>query len=33
MFLGGTRGGNFSAWEQADVPQLMQWVVTVNLSY
>ena len=33
MFLGGTRGGNFSAWEQADVPQLMQWIVTVNLSY
>ena len=24
---------NFSAWGQADVPQLMQWVVTVNLSY
>src|SRR6266699_2029769 len=31
MFLGGSRGGNFSAWEQADVPQLMQWVGTVNL--
>jgi len=33
MFLGGTRGGNFSAWEQADLPQLAQWVVTVNLAY
>jgi len=33
MFLGGTRGGNFSAWEQADLPQLEQWIVTVNVSY
>jgi len=33
MFLGGTRGGNFSAWEQADLPQLEQWLFTVNLSY
>ena len=33
MFLGGSRGGNFSAWEQATLPQLTQWVVTVNLSY
>ena len=33
MFLGGSRGGNFSAWEQADLPQLEQWVFTVNLSY
>ncbi len=33
MFLGGTRGGNFSAWEQADLPQLAQWIVTVNLGY
>jgi len=33
MFLGGTRGGNFSAWEQADLPQLEQWIFTVNLSY
>jgi outer membrane receptor protein involved in Fe transport len=33
MFLGGSRGGNFSAWEQADLPQLAQWVVTVNLGY
>jgi len=33
MFLGGNRGGNFSAWEQATLPQLTQWVVTVNVSY
>jgi len=33
MFLGGTRGGNFSAWEQADLPQLAQWTVTVNVGY
>jgi hypothetical protein len=33
MFLGGTRGGNFSAWEQTDLPQLTQWVVTVNVDY
>lgn len=33
MFLGGTRGGNFSAWEQATLPQLTQWIVTVNLGY
>ncbi len=33
MFLGGTRGGNFSAWEQADLPQLAQWIVTVNVGY
>ena len=33
MFLGGSRGGNFSAWEQTTLPQLTQWVVTVNLGY
>jgi TonB-linked SusC/RagA family outer membrane protein len=33
MFLGGTRGGNFSAWEQATLPQLAQWIVTVNVGY
>jgi hypothetical protein len=33
MFLGGSRGGNFSAWEQADLPQLEQWIFTVNVSY
>ena len=33
MFLGGSRGGNFSAWEQADLPQLAQWIVTVNVGY
>lgn len=33
MFLGGTRGGNFSAWEQATLPQLAQWVFTVNVGY
>jgi TonB-linked SusC/RagA family outer membrane protein len=33
MFLGGTRGGNFSAWEQTDLPQVTQWVVTVNVDY
>ena len=33
MFLGGSRGGNFSQWEQADLPQLTQWIVTVNLAF
>src|SRR5207302_810216 len=33
IFLGGSRGGNFSAWEQADLPQLAQWIVTVNVGY
>ena len=33
MFLGGSRGGNFSAWEQADLPQLAQWIVTVSVGY
>ena len=33
MFLGGSRGGNFSAWQQADLPQLAQWVVTVHVAY
>ena len=33
MFLGGTRGGNFSAWEQTDLPQITQWVVTVSVDY
>jgi hypothetical protein len=33
MFLGGSRGGNFSAWQQADLPQLTQWLVTVHVGY
>lgn len=33
MFLGGTRGGDFSAWEQTLVPQLGSWVFTVNLAF
>lgn len=30
MFLGGSRGGH-SVWEQTTLPQLTQWVLTVNL--
>jgi len=33
MFLGGSRGGDFSAWEQTLVPQLGSWVFTVNLAF
>jgi TonB-linked SusC/RagA family outer membrane protein len=33
MFLGGTRGGNFGAFEQTTLPQLTQWVASVNLSF
>jgi TonB-linked SusC/RagA family outer membrane protein len=33
MFLGGTRGGDFSAWEQTVLPQLTSWIVAVNLSF
>ena len=32
MFLGGTRGGNHSVWEQTTLPQLAQWVLSLNLS-
>lgn len=30
MWLGGSRGGN-TAWEQAMLPQLTSWIVTLNL--
>ena len=33
MFLGGTRGGNHGAFEQTTLPQLTQWVASVNLSF
>lgn len=33
MFLGGSRGGNHSAWEQTTLPQLSQWLVSLNLSF
>lgn len=33
FFLGGSRGGNHSVWEQTTLPQLTQWVVTVNLGF
>lgn len=32
MFLGGSRAGH-SAWEQTTLPQLSQWVLTVNLGF
>jgi hypothetical protein len=32
-FLGGSRGGGFSLWEQTTLPQLTQWVLTVNLGF
>ena len=32
MFLGGTRGGN-SAFEQTTLPQLRNWMVTVNVGF
>ena len=33
FFLGGTRGGSHSIWEQTVLPQLAQWVVSVNLGF
>jgi TonB-linked SusC/RagA family outer membrane protein len=33
MFLGGSRGGGQSSWEQNVVPQLTQFVTTVNLTF
>lgn len=33
MFLSGSRGGNFGAFEQTIVPQLSQWVASVNLVF
>ncbi len=32
-FNGGSRGGNFSLWEQNVLPQLAQFVVTFNVSF
>lgn len=33
MFLGGSRGGNFGAFEQTTLPQLSQWIATVNFTF
>ncbi|HEU4564246.1 MAG TPA: TonB-dependent receptor [Gemmatimonadaceae bacterium] len=33
MFMGGTRGGNFGMIEQTTLPQLSQWVFTVNVGF
>jgi TonB-linked SusC/RagA family outer membrane protein len=33
FFLGGSRGGGHSIWEQTTLPQLAQWVVAVNLAF
>ena len=33
FFLGGSRGGGFSLWEQTTLPQLTQWVLTVNVGF
>lgn len=33
FFLGGSRGGSHSLWEQTTLPQLAQWVVSVNLGF
>jgi hypothetical protein len=33
FFLGGSRGGSHSIWEQTTLPQLTQWVVSVNLGF
>jgi hypothetical protein len=33
MFMGGSRGGSNGAWEQTTLPQLTQWVFSVNLGY
>jgi outer membrane receptor protein involved in Fe transport len=33
MFLGGSRGGNHGAWEQTVLPQLSQWVLSLNLGF
>jgi hypothetical protein len=33
FFLGGSRGGSHSIWEQTVLPQLSQWVISVNLGF
>ncbi|MGH7753582.1 MAG: hypothetical protein ACREN5_12265, partial [Gemmatimonadales bacterium] len=33
MFLGGARGGEFSAWEQTVLPQLTSWILTFNVNF
>ncbi|HET7460638.1 MAG TPA: TonB-dependent receptor [Longimicrobium sp.] len=33
MFLGGSRGGNFGAFEQTTLPQLRSWIVSMNVSF
>ncbi|MGH7719956.1 MAG: SusC/RagA family TonB-linked outer membrane protein, partial [Gemmatimonadaceae bacterium] len=32
-FLSGSRGGQFSAWEQTTLPQLTQWLASINLTF
>lgn len=32
MFLGGSRGG-FATWEQTTLPQLSQWILSLNLGF
>ncbi len=33
FFLGGSRGGNFGQWEQTTMPQLSQWILSLNLDW
>ncbi|HXG72445.1 MAG TPA: TonB-dependent receptor, partial [Gemmatimonadaceae bacterium] len=33
FFLGGARGGNFGQWEQTTMPQLTQWILSLNLDW
>jgi TonB-linked SusC/RagA family outer membrane protein len=33
FFLSGSRGGQHSVWEQTTLPQLTQWLVTVNVGF
>ncbi len=33
MFLGGSRGGNHGAWQQTMMPQLRQWITTLNVRF
>jgi TonB-linked SusC/RagA family outer membrane protein len=33
MYLGGSRGGNYGGWEQSILPQLSQWVASINIGF
>ena len=33
FFLAGNRGGNFGQWEQTTMPQLTQWVLSLNFDW